>query len=118
MKRDHPRGCGAHPREFEELSPGEGSSPRVRGSQRLVKAGHILDGIIPAGAGLTEFARLSGLSKGDHPRGCGAHQQNDATHGAMLGSSPRVRGSHGVRDRGLARTGIIPAGAGLTSLNK
>ena len=33
--RDHPRGCGAHPAEFEELTPGEGSSPRVRGSHNL-----------------------------------------------------------------------------------
>ena len=93
MKRDHPRGCGAHPREFEELSPGEGSSPRVRGSQRLVKAGHILDGIIPAGAGLTPSSPRARRNARDHPRGCGAHSASSPCISFLPGSSPRVRGS-------------------------
>ena len=71
-------------------------------------------GIIPAGAGLTKIETQIDSLVGDHPRGCGAHQITTTRRPAVMGSSPRVRGSHSSPARVGARRGIIPAGAGLT----
>ena len=92
-RRDHPRGCGAHDFFIDATRDITGSSPRVRGSQRLVKAGHILDGIIPAGAGLTPSSPRARRNARDHPRGCGAHSASSPCISFLPGSSPRVRGS-------------------------
>ena len=51
---------------------------------------------------------------GDHPRGCGAHYGTRKRTRCLLGSSPRVRGSHLRQGKDDSRLGIIPAGAGLT----
>ncbi len=52
-KRDHPRGCGAHPIDKSLRAARAGSSPRVRGSRWIKKSMKNASGIIPAGAGLT-----------------------------------------------------------------
>ena len=52
---------------------------------------------------------------GDHPRGCGAHPCALKKCLYVQGSSPRVRGSQGCLWRDYPPSGIIPAGAGLTS---
>ena len=52
-RRDHPRGCGAHRNQKFWHCCISGSSPRVRSSLSADQAGHMADGIIPAGAGLT-----------------------------------------------------------------
>ena len=90
---DHPRGCGEHrarPR-FQSYFPG--SSPRMRGAQRLQNSGMNANRIIPADAGSTTEAALTELVTGDHPRGCGEHQQTGAEHFSEAGSSPRMRGA-------------------------
>ena len=51
--RDHPRGCGAHPRFEIRGQLAEGSSPRMRGSRTFEQAAYSEEGIIPADAGLT-----------------------------------------------------------------
>ena len=72
--RDHPRGCGAHNGNSLLNAATLGSSPRVRGSRQDGLVVEVLDGIIPAGAGLTcLLAELSTILR-DHPRGCGAHR--------------------------------------------
>ena len=86
----------------------------MRGSQRLVKAGHILDGIIPAGAGLTPSSPRARRNARDHPRGCGAHSASSPCISFLPGSSPRVRGSPIPFSCDIDCHGIIPAGAGLT----
>ena len=53
---------------------------------------------------------------GDHPRGCGAHYGTRKRARCLLGSSPRVRGSHLRQGKDDSRLGIIPAGAGLTAV--
>ena len=53
LRRDHPRGCGAHVVERLGSLCREGSSPRVRGSPCLCACSCEIYGIIPAGAGLT-----------------------------------------------------------------
>ena len=50
---DHPRVCGEHIAYRIEGASSQGSSPRVRGTQRLVRAPRPEQGIIPACAGNT-----------------------------------------------------------------
>ena len=114
MRRDHPRGCGAHfpaPRQGCHIS---GSSPRVRGSHNRRTTRSSGHGIIPAGAGLTTSSTSASAAPRDHPRGCGAHPQTTCERWDLQGSSPRVRGSRIDNAHAEARRGIIPAGAGLT----
>ena len=90
---DHPRGCGAHHKMGGETMNERGSSPRVRGSLQLMRLCKLVQGIIPAGAGLTRHRAPTCPSPRDHPRGCGAHCASGRAWNANLGSSPRVRGS-------------------------
>ena len=91
--RDHPRGCGAHCNTSNLISVLEGSSPRVRGSRKIINTVFPQAGIIPAGAGLTRPSRRLSRNERDHPRGCGAHKMRASRQLSMRGSSPRVRGS-------------------------
>ena len=72
-------------------------------------------GIIPAGAGLTTSTGVRDSPDRDHPRGCGAHAYSIPPIFIQLGSSPRVRGSLLFSVLPVSHSGIIPAGAGLTS---
>ena len=72
-------------------------------------------GIIPAHAGLTSTLCAYKLSRGDHPRACGAHGIEGAEEPAQQGSSPRMRGSRAFGSSKARRVGIIPAHAGLTT---
>ena len=114
--RDHPRGCGAHTRTSARHSTQWGSSPRVRGSRSSPASCALTLGIIPAGAGLTRRGEPCCGSLWDHPRGCGAHERTVIRNQVEEGSSPRVRGSLQRGSESSAVRGIIPAGAGLTTL--
>ena len=111
---DHPRGCGAHFCHAGANAGGKGSSPRVRGSRLALAAALDHRGIIPAGAGLTNFSPTRSRGPWDHPRGCGAHLGIVSGLLGFEGSSPRVRGSHQCYRYKKHGDGIIPAGAGLT----
>ena len=69
--RDHPRGCGE--KECAAGASGDvgGSSPRVRGKALRCGWCSCRGGIIPAGAGKSEFDPRLAREEGDHPRGCG-----------------------------------------------
>ena len=71
-------------------------------------------GIIPAYAGNTSRTVSPVLSPRDHPRVCGEHASASSGLIAVMGSSPRMRGTRlrAGDDRLLA--GIIPAYAGNT----
>ena len=73
-------------------------------------------GIIPAGAGRSRGALLDAAEWRDHPRGCGEKFGPFPCISFTPGSSPRVRGegldSLDLREEG----GIIPAGAGRSSI--
>ena len=71
-------------------------------------------GIIPAYAGNTR--RLSSCQKcnRDHPRVCGEHGRYPMARRIGLGSSPRMRGTHGQHFNQFHVLGIIPAYAGNT----
>ena len=114
--KDHPRGCGAHSSPIGCTILFMGSSPRVRGSLLMHISSRMPRGIIPAGAGLTWTAIRGAACAKDHPRGCGAHLCRTTRLSSAAGSSPRVRGSLAKENYRLVVGGIIPAGAGLTSL--
>ena len=113
--RDHPRACGAHTTGPEVKAWRMGSSPRMRGSLILPWALLMRLGIIPAHAGLTTCDLVTAIYPGDHPRACGAHDCLPWLSVPSPGSSPRMRGSHFIRQRSDFPVGIIPAHAGLTS---
>ncbi len=92
--RDHPRACGEHSATYRDASNLTGSSPRMRGTHVFDKLALRVSGIIPAHAGNTFAAIPLSVSPGDHPRACGEHVVAPAHHAHVLGSSPRMRGTH------------------------
>ena len=89
-----------------------GSSPRMRGTRFL---GHLpcdVHRIIPAYAGNASRARAGSPRVSDHPRVCGERTCAASTSPQARGSSPRMRGTLGVRKVARVRARIIPAYAG------
>ena len=112
--RDHPRACGEHLSEVEDLVIPLGSSPRMRGTPHTHNISIPSLGIIPAHAGNTLQICGPGCLAWDHPRACGEHITPNPFANAILGSSPRMRGTLACVPRLKVRTGIIPAHAGNT----
>ena len=93
----------------------EGSSPRMRGAPDATDHEDKQYGIIPAYAGSTQSFRPFVVMGRDHPRVCGEHSDMERFVSTETGSSPRMRGALGERDRFERRGRIIPAYAGSTS---
>ena len=74
----------------------------------------IIAGIIPAHAGNTYVRLVRKLRKWDHPRACGEHVAYDRPCDAVVGSSPRMRGTPWTNQQTYDNNGIIPAHAGNT----
>ena len=112
---DHPRACGEHSHVTLQSLKLVGSSPRMRRTRRWPCWRRYWLRIIPAHAGNTPPNRSQSTSPRDHPRACGEHvgQVDDAA--CTGGSSPRMRGTHGLRSKKRQAIGIIPAHAGNTS---
>ena len=113
--RDHPRVCGEHILCWIRLQWQSGSSPRMRGTlifRRRLIANH---GIIPAYAGNTDVYPTPRMPTWDHPRVCGEHFHCNHLFLLLLGSSPRMRGTHLVQAGTQQGNGIIPAYAGNTT---
>ena len=70
--------------------------------------------IIPAHAGQTSSIPRLRPMRSDHPRACGANDDFLVQLGAMVGSSPRMRGKPAVIYPRLGARRIIPAHAGQT----
>ena len=114
---DHPRACGAN----SHAAPGAyghlGSSPRMRGKQRIQIGGRGVNRIIPAHAGQTAEYGSSLCFRSDHPRACGANDKFKSTMNFAGGSSPRMRGKPRQAQRHPRPPRIIPAHAGQTKAN-
>ena len=111
---DHPRVCGEHLLVSVLVLVVSGSSPRVRGTRIRRSRCSLTPGIIPACAGNTTAASRTPWPNWDHPRVCGEHLREDALSLSLVGSSPRVRGTHDIRSKVHHNIGIIPACAGNT----
>ena len=117
VTRDHPRMCGEHGRLATMPCRSPGSSPHVRGAQRLERQSCSLSGIIPACAGSTSWETLRRSSIRDHPRMCGEHSVKHNAKGNDQGSSPHVRGARRRQQDHPGSQGIIPACAGSTPMS-
>ncbi len=111
---DHPRACGANPVRTVPSLWASGSSPRMRGKQRLTSIEHFAERIIPAHAGQTAVPTVADGTRSDHPRACGANHDCVRPLFRPFGSSPRMRGKQGNVHRMPAHWRIIPAHAGQT----
>ena len=111
---DHPRVCGEHVTPWRDSEAILGSSPRMRGTPEHMELWNKARGIIPAYAGNTRIWAHARLCSEDHPRVCGEHLAVLDALVLSVGSSPRMRGTHGTTQFYNPQTGIIPAYAGNT----
>ena len=112
--RDHPRMCGEHSPQAQNLIIAVGSSPHVRGARSVNFFYFRRVGIIPACAGSTSRASCSTPFARDHPRMCGEHSRYSLALVTAVGSSPHVRGAPAICCCPSVAVGIIPACAGST----
>ena len=91
-----------------------GSSPRVRGKPKALRATRSGLRIIPARAGQTRRYLGMRARATDHPRACGANCPPSGLVDSEVGSSPRVRGKQEGDFAAASPTRIIPARAGQT----
>ena len=108
----HPRVCGGARSPSSSRRPGQGPSPRVRGSPTLYKTGAPRSGSIPACAGEPTRHPRGESDDGVHPRVCGGADYRRDSDPVGEGPSPRVRGSRRLRPDPGAGRGSIPACAG------
>ena len=87
----------------------------MRGTPCTLSSGYLSVRIIPADAGNTRVRSPWRLLSWDHPRGCGEHSSRLKSMVWATGSSPRMRGTLGLRSKTLILMRIIPADAGNTS---
>ena len=113
--RDHPRVCGEHLDTIASQLRLAGSSPRMRGTPDVRPSRRTRAGIIPAYAGNTFLSKLSAVGLRDHPRVCGEHHDYSRRAYPLVGSSPRMRGTHEIDRNAGRKPGIIPAYAGNTT---
>ena len=109
---DHPRVCGGRSPSYTFMMVWESSSPRVRGTLKNVKTRECRTRIIPACAGDAGLEPRLALRGPDQPRVCGGRAAFSRSGLALIGSSPRVRGTHALLLAPFGKGRIIPACAG------
>ena len=112
MRPVHPRVCGEHISERTRTWLKLGSSPRVRGTQHDYDVSCRNRRFIPACAGNTTDTSQRLACPPVHPRVCGEHCNASATRAGIIGSSPRVRGTHLQLTPQVPDSRFIPACAG------
>ena len=110
----HPRACGEHQADSRLRAGRGGSSPRLRGTRRAQDRRHVDNRFIPAPAGNTKTGTSASRPSPVHPRACGEHSLVRGGHLGQGGSSPRLRGTPWLTDRGFLSPRFIPAPAGNT----
>ena len=108
----HPRVCGEHMRRRDHIRPGNGSSPRVRGTWVFCLRDLRMCRFIPACAGNISGDCEQDVNATVHPRVCGEHTPAFSSLVTQHGSSPRVRGTFRDRLPNQLQVRFIPACAG------
>ena len=116
VERAHPRWRGEHREEGARPRHPEGSSPLARGALISALASIIGGGLIPAGAGSTRSIHSRRRTNPAHPRWRGEHRMIPAPPVIVQGSSPLARGARDDGGPRHGRDGLIPAGAGSTTI--
>ena len=91
----HPRACGERERQENKFKVDDGSSPRVRGTAKLLVPLGTGIRFIPARAGNGQLANFLCPCRTVHPRACGERRSGCLPRGMNSGSSPCVRGTDG-----------------------
>ena len=112
----HPRACGEFKSLLDRCIHGDGSSPRMRGIPLDYEQTRAVWRFIPAHAGNSTRPRRAHGIASVHPRACGEFSRSKAGCGPQRGSSPRMRGIHGVTGRATVARRFIPAHAGNSAL--
>ncbi len=108
----HPRVCGEQIALQIGKSRKDGSSPRLRGTDRPPDDRSLACRFIPASAGNRDRRGISGGGQPVHPRVCGEQTGATGRRASANGSSPRLRGTgHALGERGRFFR-FIPASAG------
>ncbi len=110
----HPRDRGEHSTRGIHRYPHRGSSPRSRGTRNCVPRAPSRPRFIPAIAGNTTYCGAAPSTLAVHPRDRGEHPIWDAMYARVHGSSPRSRGTRGLRADAHPGGWFIPAIAGNT----
>ena len=108
----HPRVCGELRAPTRRATWPSGSSPRVRGTPRQAQLVRLCRRFIPACAGNSLPTRSATNRCSVHPRVCGELATVNVCVVAVVGSSPRVRGTHLGELRADVDDRFIPACAG------
>ena len=112
----HPRVCGERTLPLHHWLTVAGSSPRLRGTQSMTVTLGGITRFIPAFAGNAASSRPASTPRPVHPRVCGERTLVHTPPICTIGSSPRLRGTHGRQFPGCQRDRFIPAFAGNASL--
>ena len=110
----HPRVCGEHAPPAAMDSTVAGSSPRLRGTREHHRILRDRTRFIPAFAGNTMVRIRWWDGATVHPRVCGEHVLTEDAIGDLIGSSPRLRGTHQADTLRQRVQRFIPAFAGNT----
>ena len=114
MPTVHPRAGGEHHWQMKDDDVDVGSSPRGRGTHGLAYVRRAGRRFIPARAGNTRPLSAPARSSPVHPRAGGEHMAWRKLRSSHRGSSPRGRGTPGLRVDAGRRLRFIPARAGNT----
>ncbi len=108
----HPRACGEHraDRAAERYIPG--SSPRLRGTHRLVIFDDEFCRFIPAPAGNTASLRVWRSDTPVHPRACGEHAPRSMASSVECGFIPAPAGNTGRQKCKLPFSTVHPRACG------
>ena len=108
----HPRACGEQVDGRATHKRGDGSSPRLRGTDIPALRPPPGPRFIPAPAGNSDFAIVLSLLFTVHPRACGEQSPRRFLGLPIYGSSPRLRGTDLERENVENKRRFIPAPAG------
>ena len=89
-----PRVCGERDPNVCEVCLGDGSAPRVRGTQRRGRVSVVGYRFSPACAGNAALPLILQLYLTVQPRVCGERSSRRSSDALRAGSAPRVRGTH------------------------
>ena len=116
--RAHPHVCGEHRRRLRRLAWLVGSSPRMRGTLREIRALSPGRGVIPTCVGSTQAQTRSCCIRSAHPHVCGEHTDISLHTSLLRGSSPRVWGALARTPQERRRRRLIPTCVGSTLVQR